>query len=42
MPVNGIDRVIERQFARRGGAERQLSGEPSSEGSIWSLLILRM
>ncbi len=27
MPVNGaIDRVIERQVARRGGAERQLSG----------------
>ncbi len=32
MPVNGaIDRVIERQVARRGGAERQLSGGPSSE-----------
>ncbi len=44
MPANGaIERVIERQVARRGGAERQPAAELSNEG--WKhcpLLILRM
>lgn len=38
MPVNGaIDRVIERQVARRGALSGNSAAEPSSEGSIWSV-----